>query len=856
MKFLVHPKPFKDESLKGYIARIATLNGCESPSWVYQEAGLTGKKNKIINANKISPSKVSLKMLAELTDTQESELWNLTFYNEFGDFEETSFNNTIINYLKMSSLNNLNTKICPLCLKENLYFRKLWELTIYNVCHKHNCLMVCKCPKCNSNVNLRISPIGQCECGFEYKAIKPIYVSDDYSELEKAINEKITINSFHKEFDNKLTNLDFRLFVYLVVDLSKLLKRQNNSSGVNLELTFDYNESSLAYKAFSNWPQEFYNFIEFYNGIHKEKNNIESFGLKEFGSLISIINRYKKLDSNFHFIVDEFETYVLQEWEGVLRVGGIAVNPIAQKRKWTFSEEAAKQLNIGRNSLQYLLEKGILKARIFDKGTRKYVAISNESIDEYKTKLKEEISFKEASEILNIHTSKLNEIVEAGIVKKGNLSFKGKKVYKSSVYSLLSDINSKEKSYKGVKGNLLDFQTTLKMFNSSGKSIVELINSIMEVEITPIKNDKSQIGLQGLIFLDAEIKKYLKIEKLYNIKQINKQLKVGEEVVVNWINKGILIGKYSKDQLLVNEKDLSDFLEKYILLSEVSNLIGSSKNTKRLLSKYNILPVSGRVVDGSSRYLFQREEVEHFIASYLELASGNLIDNEEVYSVKDLSQLLNIPKNNLYRLIQNNVIFARKVKGQLLISESDVTLFKENYIKIKEISQKIDISDRIVKSYLDKENINPVYTEDINGSTKYLYNRKEVELFISSCKHTDKLKLDYTNVYFIQQLVDELDSSRQVIYHWINKGLLKGNRIQKELWVTQEDLNQFKEKYIMLKEIGQKINVYPLLIPNILTKYKVIPVTGNTFDGEHKYLYDRKEVEAFISSYFESNEQR
>ncbi|WP_420490341.1 TniQ family protein, partial [Neobacillus drentensis] len=38
-----------------------------------------------------------------------------------------------------NAFNSRNTNCCLECLKENLYFRKLWELTIYNICYKHNC---------------------------------------------------------------------------------------------------------------------------------------------------------------------------------------------------------------------------------------------------------------------------------------------------------------------------------------------------------------------------------------------------------------------------------------------------------------------------------------------------------------------------------------------------------------------------------------------------------------------------------------------------------------------------------------------------------------------------------------------
>jgi len=735
MLYLVHPNPFVDESLKGYIARISTLNGYESSSWIYQNAGLTQEDGKqIINVNKISPSKVSLKKLANLTLNQESDLWKHTYYEQFGDFEDHHFNKPIINYLKKNALNKrYNTKFCPDCLKENVYFRKLWELTIYNVCHTHNCLMISKCPKCKKNVDLRISPIGECKCGFDFKLSNPTYVSEEFSELERAINSKVYPDKNVILMDNQLLKIDFRLFVYIIVDFAKLLMKVHKGANSD-SVTSKYQYSSFAYKAFTDWPKQFSHFIETYRTIYKESNNVKSVGVKEFGTLgIYLLNKYKELDEQFDFIITEFENYLIEEWDGVLR--GNAVSSIANKSKWTFLNDAARELNIGNQSLIKLIEDGKFNTRELTMGKMKYVAILNDEIAAYKEELKSEITYKEANQILNISTNILKELLDASIIKEGNITTK---IKKSSVLSLLSKLEQNTKPCMETTKNILSFQETLKAFRSNGRSILDLINFIIKGDLSLFrKEDETNYGFKSFIFLENEIKLCLEIEHYYNRTQLSKKLKVGHNVIAGWIEKGFLIGGKHWKEYRISKQVVTEFLMKYILLDEVSERIDLlPRVAKRLLVEKNINPISGFEMDELRKYLFIRKEVEPFISSYLETEASNSLEDVDIYTIEQLAQVLKTDRRVLYQWIKNGLLKANnikedKIQNKLWIPKSEVIQFKEKYMMVNEISKKFGINSRFVKSMLDENNLAPVFGEGIKNSSKYLYERNKVEALIS-----------------------------------------------------------------------------------------------------------------------------
>lgn len=64
-------------------------------------------------------------------------------------------------------LRNGFTPICPMCLVEAPYIRQWWHFIPYQVCHKHHCQLVLRCPECGKLLDYQGSElIDYCECGF------------------------------------------------------------------------------------------------------------------------------------------------------------------------------------------------------------------------------------------------------------------------------------------------------------------------------------------------------------------------------------------------------------------------------------------------------------------------------------------------------------------------------------------------------------------------------------------------------------------------------------------------------------------------------------------------------------------
>ena len=60
-------------------------------------------------------------------------------------------------------------RICPMCLRNQEFCRRLWDLALYTSCHIHRVEMVDACSKCNSRVCWNRKSVSRCSCGADLK---------------------------------------------------------------------------------------------------------------------------------------------------------------------------------------------------------------------------------------------------------------------------------------------------------------------------------------------------------------------------------------------------------------------------------------------------------------------------------------------------------------------------------------------------------------------------------------------------------------------------------------------------------------------------------------------------------------
>ncbi len=732
MKLLIHKTPFYDESIKGYIARVSTDNGYRSTSWIYLKAGLTMENSNthIVNINKISPSNISLKNLGQLIGLSESELWNLTFFPLYGDFNKPAYNKTIIDFIRKRALNNFETKFCPKCLVEENYFRKLWELRIYTVCHIHSCILINYCPNCNKQVTLSETPIGQCICGFQFEQSEPTFVSNIYVELEKAIAEKVFGYRKNEIANNYLVEKSLYIFTYLIQYLSNFLKKTTKG---NLEInTPSYLRNFKAFKAFNNWPVQFYKFLDEYSNSY---NKSESYGLQnEFGNLyIVILNKFKDIGEDLKFIVSEYENYLLKEWDGVVRLSGTNTKELFEKSDFLSFFKTTKDLGCRPEVINKLIDSGILKSKKLPSGQ---LVVYKDSVAKYKGNLTNVITYQKAIDILNIDRRLLENLVEGGIIEtSSSLRYKSRRIQYKSVDLLLTNLNSRVKNKK-VNGNIINFSKAVKLFGQSGKNPANLVNCVLEGKLEPIQyGNEELIGLKKYHFLESEVRNELKIKNGYTVSDIADMFKGNKNNVYDWINKGLLKGEKDNRKMIFNEEDVQLFSQTYIFLDEIGLLMDKGpREVMSLLTLNEIMPVSGKGIDGAKKYVYLREDISSFISFMESISKIGPSDEGEIYNFDRLVKILNTKEEVLNGWLKKGYLSGKKYKQDIWVTKSELLTFNQKYLMLKEISERMNLDVRVIRKTLADNSIMPISGPEIDAIRKYLYLRKDVEPFIKLIK--------------------------------------------------------------------------------------------------------------------------
>jgi TniQ len=149
------PSPYQDESLAGYLIRLNESNYYSSPNWILQLAGLHINRRIPLGNNLDQPSKLS--QLIQVKDEQIRLMASLP--DQLGG-DVNSRQYTIFNYAR---------KLCPYCLIESAYCRKIWDWDLVTACSLHKCVLMTQCPGCQKNIQWSRPAVARCRCGFDFR---------------------------------------------------------------------------------------------------------------------------------------------------------------------------------------------------------------------------------------------------------------------------------------------------------------------------------------------------------------------------------------------------------------------------------------------------------------------------------------------------------------------------------------------------------------------------------------------------------------------------------------------------------------------------------------------------------------
>lgn len=218
-KLLRRPRPYIDESLIGYIARLADTNYYPSPNYILKISQLrvTGIYSNIF-ISKID----NLCILSQITEVEASILWAMAFSSTNSCSSAYIFTSVVKAFgenISTSLFNKTGARFCPICWQTKAYYSQVWHLSRVTVCPFHKCFLIDTCYNCNNKIKFLRPRLFKCQCGFDFRDSQinianieefalsfQIYKLCQVPEIE-SINYNSQIQDLEAAKSNKLNNL-------------------------------------------------------------------------------------------------------------------------------------------------------------------------------------------------------------------------------------------------------------------------------------------------------------------------------------------------------------------------------------------------------------------------------------------------------------------------------------------------------------------------------------------------------------------------------------------------------------------------------------------------------------------------
>lgn len=156
----VHPKPQTDESLAGYVWRLMIDNRLSTRA-ALRTLCVAPAHRRVDGDGYITESMVALANLAGLDMKTMEALTFLSLIRKFKPFDEPArprFARALEGMLMDGQ------QVCPICLREGAYLRKMWRLCSVTICVRHHVWLVDRCSGCGNALQAGWGTRGYLEC--------------------------------------------------------------------------------------------------------------------------------------------------------------------------------------------------------------------------------------------------------------------------------------------------------------------------------------------------------------------------------------------------------------------------------------------------------------------------------------------------------------------------------------------------------------------------------------------------------------------------------------------------------------------------------------------------------------------
>jgi hypothetical protein len=586
-RLLFRVDPLPGESPRGYLCRVAQEHSYRGPWSLMEIAGLP--PSGLDREDRVEQIAHVLRL--------DPEEWRAMCYRRIqrrDQFDQRSF------YGKPISTDDLNyqrPRLCPACLRERPIWWAVWDLGLVAACPIHRCLLVNLCPACNRRLAWQRSAVHQCRCGYDFRNFIPEMVDGDLVAIHaviyrmagfpagEAAERVIAEYGFPPEMlEMKLGPL-LRLILFLSSIKEKGRLGQKQRPFASSDRAAAIQTCRAAVTMLRDWPRPLREALR-----SMTPATLDDPAALNFRAIFPNFYRhlfYTLPRSDFRFVRDVFERFVIEDWNGFIRGQHRYFSAeTLRNSQWIASSVAARTARTADQRILDLVRQGQIEGRLFKvgRGGRTECWIRRESLNRWIAASDAELATymdqPEAKRTLGLRKSAIVNIAAAGLIRyvKGpaqNFPSRCHFFLREDVMKIKHAFENHAVAVKEYSkpAEIIALRHAVKKYlRRSGLAAV--IRAVVDGNLKPVGYTQQFPGITGYLFLSDDLRKYRPVstvkpypEGFLNYGEAAAVLEVESCVIRGMVAQGILsapAGNQPGPSKLVPAAEIQRFAEQYV----------------------------------------------------------------------------------------------------------------------------------------------------------------------------------------------------------------------------------------------------------------------------------------------------
>lgn len=776
-KFLRHPAPHLDESISGYLIRLAESNGYDfSEVWSLFGFGDENSPKKQPLAYIYGCADYSI--LSRRTGLSEKELKSLAYRPIEVDPQQFVGTYELFGHkLASRMLRYKISTLCPGCLAEDSYQKKIWDILSLTACPVHERMLIDSCPECGEPIYCRRDRICFCSCEYDFRKAEVTSVSGKELRLARRIYElcKIEINSASKP-NEKIPA------VLAPLDLPGLLQSLFLVSGQifdgdifgkflsSISVPERHRILNEALDAYENFPVNFFKFLTSLKDVFHHR--VEALGAKKTGRQRIVVYHgvthaltKSMTGSQFEFLHQAFQEFLRREKLASYRIDLDYAKTTAEEFLQTHItlQEASRFLKNTKLANKEMIANKVLRAYEGTMPNGQPVCYVNlRDLERVKKRLTEVISAVDAARLIGVYIYQMDQLINANIIS----AVEDVKI--TPVFCRVVDRQQvldfydyfhramRKNSARNRPGKKISSKNAFIILGSHQINFGEVAKMVLNGEIAPAGRDEKK-GINGFIYDEKQIQKLIEEKRkeigkdTLSFDEAAKILGVKVRIVRILVRKKYL--PFTNTKTILRKRicweTLARFQRDFIFANEISRKFSTSNEyVNRKLADKNIRPVDDEM--DPYNYLYRREEVENIAIEKVSPAERtNKIRREKLCSLPEAAKRLGLSEEDLKLALKHKLIrfYKGKYRQDIKFSEKSIASFIKlnlpnvNFLREKEALEMIKIGIRSFKrKYLDKGLITPEVRPYQKNSTNRFYSIEDIAVLKIKSKNKNIVK--------------------------------------------------------------------------------------------------------------------